>query len=707
MKKLLLFSLLLIVVLTGCFRSEIITKNYYILEYYNHTEIPQLKQEKPLDLSVYIMDTKVSKTYNRNQMVIRHFGPRITYSYYDLWGVKLSKIIPDLLQQRLQAYNVFSQTNREAFGVNPDMEIISNLNNIELYQSETVQQARINIDFVLRKIGAEGSIVTHNANVEKRLLSNDVEGFVQAANEILLEEMDKFINQIIGSCTDEECLALPSDQTESDKTIQQFPLEEEEETPKGNGLLFMPALSNSENEPNFIVRDQNGNQFEGQMGVPLPLLEGIYSLHYGSGKVDQTMTKTGVQIIPRYKTIIEPDWGCLIIDVIDEQRNYAKVRYEIFELETGESFGGGFPAEEEIGEQSKVYVLEKGLYKITINNQPFNTYRDFTTTYVEPGEAKRLTIVVETDEDDNPLSMVGAGVLEESFLEDSGERLKFSSAIHGNANVNSDNEDDEDKSNTTISLNAQLQNYLIYDDNVFHYNMKNLIEIGTQKLSDQDFRLNFDEFDIKNTGIYYFLKNIGLYARFDANSHFFDKFEYYDSDFVLHLIDSDGNTSQDSVVSKVKIKSSVFPLVLKEGFGINYRILNRSKANLSLRAGFGMRQDINNNYYQEINAYEINGITHREFKETKSESKTGMEVSLVGNFTLPWDLTYNINADFLFPFGEEQDYTMEWENVFNMKLFRYISLDYKLKLIHKIPEAASDYIALNHSLFLRVTYFLR
>lgn len=702
MKKILLIFFLVLLTIIGCSRGELITKNYYILEYYDHTEKPQLKLDTPIDLSVFIMDTKVSKTYNRNQLVVRHFGPRITYSYYDLWGVKLSKIIPDLIQQRLQAYNVFRQTNREVLGISPDMEIITSLNNIELYRAENLQQARVNMDFSLRELGSNNEIVKHSINVERELGAYDIDTFVQTANEIILDATDYFINKIIAGCNEDGCFILSEEKDVQKELISRLPFEEED-APDGNGLLLIPALSRTENEPNFIAIDQFGSRHEGLMGVPLPLLEGIYSVHYGT---NLKLTTTNVKIVPRYKTIIEPDWGCLIVDVIDEQRNYAKVRYDIYNMD-GNLLGGGFPAEEEIGEQSVVYVLEKGLYKLTINNEPFNTYRDFTTTYIEPGEAKRLTIVVETDEDDNPLSMVGAGVLEESFLTDSDDWLKFSSAIHGNANLNSDNETDKNKNETTITLNTQLQNYLIYDNENLHYNMKNLIEIGTQKTTDQDFRLAADEFDLKNTVIYYFLKDIGLYTRLDANSHFFDAFSYYDDDFVLHKIDKDGNTSQDSTVSRVKTKSSIFPLVLKEGFGINYRIINRTKANLSLRAGFGMRQDINNVYYQEIDSYEENNIIHRVFQEIDSESKTGMEVSLVGSFTLPWNLTYNLNADFLFPFGEEQDYTMEWENVFNMKLFKYISLDYKLKLIHKMPEATEDYIALNHSLFLRVTYFLR
>ncbi|MCK4311461.1 MAG: membrane integrity-associated transporter subunit PqiC, partial [Candidatus Cloacimonetes bacterium] len=119
MKKNLILSTVLLI-LFGCMAGEIITPNYYILEYYSHSEKEELKQETPFELTVFVLDTKIPKTYNRNQIVVRHFGPRITYSSNDLWGVKLSKIIPDLIKKRLDSYNIFKQTQREFLATHPE-----------------------------------------------------------------------------------------------------------------------------------------------------------------------------------------------------------------------------------------------------------------------------------------------------------------------------------------------------------------------------------------------------------------------------------------------------------------------------------------------------------------------------------------------------------------------------------------------------------
>ena len=710
MKKIIILSLV-ILFLFGCLARNIVPRNYFILEYYSHSEIDELRLDKPFDQSVYIEDTKVPRTYNRKQIVVRHFGPRITYSDNNLWGIKLSKIIPNMIKKRLDSYNMFKNTQRELFTSDPDYVIDTSINNIEMYISETFYQARLNIDFTYRKRDMEKPLITHSANIERVLLKQDFDTFAQTINEILLDEIDKFAAKINIHNTYGSQALVEQDNIPIEIDPALVEILDSEEGNSSKGLLLVPAISRTENEPYYKVFDKYGYERSAKIGEALPLMEGTYSIEYGSGNKDQKMTKKNIKVHPRYKTIIEPDWGCLIVEIIDENRNFAKVIYELFGLEDGESYGSEFPAEVELGEQEKVWVLEPGHYKITINNEPFNTYTDFTTVLIEEGSVQKLTIVMETDEEGNPTNMAGAGILEESFLAASMESLKLSSAIHINGNLNSDNELDEDNPKTTITMNSQLENYLIYDKDPLFYNMKSVIDMGVSKTTDTDFRLASDEFDLKNTGIYYFVKDLGFYGRFDVNSHFFDETQYSSKDFYYQKFDVNRVALGDSVLSdEIKTKPSFYPIELKEGIGINYRILNLSRANLSFRAGFGIRQSFNKDvfvYNTSETFIDNDNIEHRKYFELASTNTTGTELSLVGNFQLPYNLTYSSDADFYFPFDEDGDYTFEWENSFNLNLFKHISIDYKFNLEKLDEESGIDYLVKEHSLFLRVTYFLR
>ncbi len=710
MKKIIVISLAFIF-LFGCMARNIVPRNYFILEYYSHSEKDELKLEKPFEQSVYIEDTKIPRTYNRKQIVVRHFGPRITYSDNNLWGVKLTKIIPNLLKKRLDSYNIFKNTQRELFTSTPGYVIDSNINNIEMYISETLYQARLNIDFTYRKKDTENPLIIHSANIERVMLKQDFDTYAQTINEILLEEIDRFAAKInIYNTYGPQALIEQDDiPLEIDPLLVEI-LDSEEDN-SGKGLLLVPAITRTENEPYYKVYDKYGYERSAKIGEALPLMEGTYSLEYGSGNQDQKMIRKNVKVHPRYKTIVEPDWGCLIVEIIDENRNFAKVIYEVFDLNDGESYGSEFPAEVELGEQEKVWVLKPGYYKITINNEPFNTYTDFTTVLAEEGSVQKLTIVMETDEEGNPTNMAGAGILEESFLAASLEPLKLSSAIHINGNLNSDNEVNEDNPEVIITMNSQLENYLIYDKDPLYYNMKSVIDLGISKTTGTDFRLASDEFDLKNTGIYYFVKDLGFYGRFDVNSHFFNEKQYNLEDFYYQKFDENSIAIGDSVLAdEIKIKSSFFPVELKEGIGINYRILNLSRANLSFRAGFGIRQFINNDVFicnSSETVIDGNNIEHRRYYELASTNTTGTELSLVGSFQLPFNLIYASNADFYFPFDKNDEYTFEWENSFNLNLFKHISLDYKFNLEKLGEDSGIDYLVREHSLFLRVTYFLR
>ena len=237
-----------------------------------------------------------------------------------------------------------------------------------------------------------------------------------------------------------------------------------------------------------------------------------------------------------------------------------------------------------------------------------------------------------------------------------------------------------------------------------YFTHKSLIELEATDGNKSDFRISYDEIDLKNTLIYYILENIGFYTRFDLESHIFPGNEYFDAPKPFMKINLAGDTTvfNKQGLSKIQINESLFPLVMKEGIGLNLRLLNKPKATLNLRTGFGTRQDVYKNSYDRSETV-ADTIIYREMETMKQQ---GTELSVVGNFRLPLGLSYTTNADLLIPFDREANKVIEWENDFNIRLFRYISLDYKLRLKNRVTDTGS-YISSDHKLFLRWTYFLR
>ena len=69
------------------------------------------------------------------------------------------------------------------------------------------------------------------------------------------------------------------------------------------------------------------------------------------------MMKKSFEIEAEETRIIEPDWSGLTVRIIDESREWLKEPYEIFRLPERESYGIGYGADEQLGENLQTWIL--------------------------------------------------------------------------------------------------------------------------------------------------------------------------------------------------------------------------------------------------------------------------------------------------------------------------------------------------------------
>ncbi len=710
--------IIFLIFLAGCSVSEMMEKQYYIFDYNDQDERTDLFLENALPYSVVIQDARISQTYTRKQIVKRHYGPQIRYLDYHLWGIRLQDAIPDLATTRINKYNIFESADRTMTVDYPDYQINIVVNNLEIYETAYLSEAHLNIEFSFGKLNDTGKEIpdvniTYNIDRTARIQKDDIEAFVQAVNEMILQETDNFVVQILNKFTGFKDLKESETGVISRYEEVDYSAEVIGDTistdERGIGLLYLPNLSGEDNEPYYYVYGKRGETAgSARMGEELPLKEGTYNVEYGSLRESHMMSKK-VEIKPRWRYNVEPDWGCLIVDVMDEQRNYVKVSYTIYDNEDGFDYGIDYPADVNLGEKTNIWVLKPGTYKITLNSESFNSYRDFTTIEVMENVCQRLSLIVEEEDNTGIYSLIGAGVLNEADSQKRNTNWILGSAIHMNVNLNTDNSENKDETKLTINVNAQLDNSAYYKRGRLQYTLKNLIELGTNKDEDYDqFRVDLDDFDLKNTVIFNVISVFGFYGRFDMNTHFFPV-QAYDLNYIK--ISSSGDTLATGVnAHSMDTSPSFFPMTLKEGFGLNFQFLNTARANMNLRVGLGSRQDLRKDvfYYSKDwpDSLAVPVITYKVYKEEESSYDEGIEASLVGDLQILRNVNYSLSADFLFPFEADKNYTMDLENIFNVKLFKYISLDYRLKF-SKESDTKADYITTQQSLFLRFTYLLR
>ena len=101
--------------LTGCLQKvERTPVNYYVLEYQPGTEKPELRRTTNTGKNLEVLDTVLSRTYDRNQIVVKENFYNVKFLQTDVWAMRLRDAIPNLIVQRLRAYNIFGTVSQES-----------------------------------------------------------------------------------------------------------------------------------------------------------------------------------------------------------------------------------------------------------------------------------------------------------------------------------------------------------------------------------------------------------------------------------------------------------------------------------------------------------------------------------------------------------------------------------------------------------------
>jgi hypothetical protein len=169
--------------------------------------------------------------------------------------------------------------------------------------------------------------------------------------------------------------------------------------PVGKGAVFCPVMTDGENEPSYGVLVDGEITASGRMGHRITLAPGVHEIVYGSGSIGQLMRKR-VRVVEGATTAIKSDWAGLVIEVINETRANVREYYELFHMESGDSYGVGQGVEEGLDERIRTWILRPGLYKIVKPGDNVNAVINFGTIRLLPGELTRVSLVLESQTGD-------------------------------------------------------------------------------------------------------------------------------------------------------------------------------------------------------------------------------------------------------------------------------------------------------------------
>ncbi len=464
---------------------------------------------------------------------------------------------------------------------------------------------------------------------------------------------------------------------------------------KGLGRIFLPTMTNSDFEPVYTVF-QNDSMIKVQkMGKSVFLRPGKYTITFGSGTLDQMMTRT-IELRAEETRIIEPTWSGLTIRIIDELRNWLKEPYELYRLPEGEAYGIGYGADEQLGENLQTWILKPGLYKIVKLGEHVNTYVNFATVRLLPGDLTQYTIVIDSE----TKNFKGAGILESEMKSRSRTNWTTYGALYGSFTLNRANNITSEEEQTSMAFVAQLDYNINYNTKQHYFLSRGLIEEGWNMQQEQSsFRSYLDNIRLKNTYIFYFLSGIGLYGRFFLETNLFETIYYYDKPTTVIFYDKEGNVKKRHVdVKDISVSPKFSPLELKEGLGINISFIRSLRANFNIRMGMGFRQNINWKLFTQ------NTDDDTTFFEKESAYLRGPEASVLGNLRIFRNVMITSELDMLIPSGQDNQLVYDWENNLNYRVSKNISIDYTVR-IKKDPSIV-PYVQSEQILLLRYSYIL-
>ncbi|MBR5624938.1 membrane integrity-associated transporter subunit PqiC [bacterium] len=197
-------------VLTGClsgvFKREAITVNYYQIEY------PEIEKvcSKPYDLALSFRRLTVNSAYDRSTLIYMNGDKSGGVYKYDEWLSSPDELIFSMLQRDLEDGGVFKNLTSRTSGVLPDYSLQGTL--VEVYENRELLGAKAKAHAVMlftltrldRGANASRVILQKRYTADSDCASGDADSYVQGVCASIREISSNLNKDILTAVTEEE-----------------------------------------------------------------------------------------------------------------------------------------------------------------------------------------------------------------------------------------------------------------------------------------------------------------------------------------------------------------------------------------------------------------------------------------------------------------------------------------------------------------------
>lgn len=484
----------------------------------------------------------------------------------------------------------------------------------------------------------------------------------------------------------------------------------------GEGAIFVPAMTEGRLEPRVEVYDKDRRRVaRGPTGRRLRLAPGRYDVQFGTGSDKQRFSIPAV-VAEGETTVLPASWSGLTITTISPDRMHVRGEYQLIRQDEFQVYGEGFGQTDDRLADLPTWIVPPGIYKVSGLASGADDLTNFVTIRLLPGEWVDFTLVMDGS------AVVGGGMLSLDSRETSPDAWRFTVDLGGSVAWTREKLVRQSNLRTTTSLTGYGQARVSKESGPW-LNSARLQFIGGGTMVDQeDWRITPDEVTAMLFAVRRITPRLGPYGRVTGTSRAFPfRIDLSSAAAPIALYERDPGSGalnrKDAGASSWEAASSLAPLELHQGMGLNIDAVQSPALEISLQMGVGSRQILPfGSYYekslenpallaelqlQDPAATPDNSIVVQEAKfavgnglEATGEfrARLGSWASIATSPNIFWGLWPR----------EELEFSMA--SVFSVHLTRYLSADYRYTIKKSVEEGALHNYPYVHQVLLRFSF---
>jgi len=447
----------------------------------------------------------------------------------------------------------------------------------------------------------------------------------------------------------------------------------------GQGAIFIPRFTQARLEPEYtavktdtLSKEYAGREWVGKHGIRLVVPYGSYKIIMGSGSKDK-MFEYNVEVKEGKTTLISPDWGGLVINTINEDGEAISENYEIFAINSGESYGRGYGLTQERLNDIKTWILSPQVYRISRSGENVSSILNYVTVQVNPGELTHVELVFE----ESTGRLIAGGVHKMRLNTAKNSHWTYGLRLGGSASYTTLLTANGQKNSSWNVLGDFRMRMLYTPPKIFwlteFYIRENMQLLNAEK-QDVQWSVAQDLLQFQSSFVYRFLDWIGPYTRVNAKTHIFPEYLWFE--------DSSGVITME----RIRLSSPFDPLRIGEGLGLNLRPVVSNAVDFSAQTGFAARQIIRRKLLVPSNKEKT------EFSAaTNNIYDYGWENSLNIRLSLTRFVTLDLIGEIFFPKWEIRDYIIEELSAdLRIALTRFLEFSYQHQLSDRLASGLEE-----------------